>query len=134
MRYFYIGLAILLLCLALCFTVTAVLDHYTEEAASLLEQAAERADRGDFQAAAQLVARTRDFWEQHHGFFGIALRHAESDTINSTFRELLEYAENECTEEFEPTCADLIAQIRHLSDMEKPYYYNILAAGPPAVP
>lgn len=85
-----------------------------------MEQAAERADRRDFQAAAQLVARTRDFWERHHGFFGIALRHAESDTINSTFRELLEYAENECTEEFEPTCADLIAQIRHLSDMEKP--------------
>ena len=112
MKHLATGVVILLLCLAICFTSLAVLDRWTTHATSQLEQALEMADR--------------EYWRRRRGFFGMVLRHTEADQVNSTFRQLVEYAQNGCAEEFEPTCADLIEQINHLCDMEKPYYYNVL--------
>lgn len=127
MKYLYIGIALLVLCLALCITTTAVLASYTEQAVALLEDAQEQADSGNFHEAEQLVRKTMNFWKERHGFLGTILRHAEADDINATFYELVEYAQNGCIEEFEPSCAKLIEQINHLTDMEKPHYYNILS-------
>ena len=126
MKHLATGVVILLLCLALCFTSLAVLDRWTTHATSQLEQALELADREYFDEAEALVTETWEFWRRRRGFFGMVLRHAEADQVNSTFRQLVEYAQNGCSEEFEPTCADLIEQINHLCDMEKPYYYNVL--------
>ena len=126
MKHLATGVVILLLCLAICFTSLAVLDRWTTHATSQLEQALELADREYFDEAEALVTETWEFWRRRRGFFGMVLRHAEADQVNSTFRQLVEYAQNGCSEEFEPTCADLIEQINHLCDMEKPYYYNVL--------
>ena len=128
MKYLYVGIAILAICLAACTASTWALSKYTDHAVSLLEQAQLHADAGSFQQAEQLVRQAKEFWQDHHGFFGVILRHDEADQINATFWELVEYAQNNCSEEFEPSCAMLIEQINHLSDMEKPHYYNVLAA------
>lgn len=126
MKYLYLGAGILALGLALCIVSTAALGRQTDRAAALLDQALEAADRGDFDAAEVRTRRAMDLWERHKGFFGMILRHDEADQVTSTFRALAEYAKNHCAEEFSPTCAQLLAQIRHLSEMEAPHYYNIL--------
>ena len=128
MKPLAVGAGILLACLALCIGMLALLDHYTGEAAGQLEEARRLANAGQFDEATAAVEAVWAQWQERRGFFGIVLRHDEADQVHTTFRQLVEYGRNGTVEEFEPTCADLIEQIRHLSDMEKPRYYNVLAA------
>ena len=130
MKFLYIGLALLLACLVFCISTTVALDHYTSQASQQLETALELSQAGDLSTALKLVAEAQALWDRHHGFWGVILRHAEADEINAVFQELVAYARNNCKEEFEPTCANLIERIHHLSDMEKPYYYNIFTGCP----
>lgn len=125
MKHLLIGIGILLLCLALCLTVSAILERNTETVAVLLEQALEEARRGSWEAAAASVLEARAFWDDHRGFWGVALRHAEVDSADSSFAQLTVHVQNG-SEEFEAACTDLIRQIRHLLRSEQPAYYNIL--------
>ena len=125
MKHLFIGIGILLLCLALCLTVTVILDRHTESAADLLEEALEEADHGSWESAAATVSKARTFWDDHRGFWGVALRHAEVDSVDSAFAQLTVHV-NSRSEDFAATCADLIRQIRHLYHSEQPAYYNIL--------
>ena len=130
-KYLLTGVGILLLCLLLCMAVISVLNSYTAYALSLLEQAQDAARQGEFSVAEDCVSGTLAFWEDHRGFFGVVVRHAEADQINTTFHALREAARMESAEEFLPACADLMEQIRHLSDMEQPRYANILTITTP---
>ncbi len=91
-----------------------------------LERAREAGSTGDFGEAARQVDAAVALWEEKKGFFGMALRHNDLDEINASFCELRAYAEGANEDEFAPACAGLIARIRHISEMEKPYYYNVL--------
>ena len=125
MKHLLIGIGILLLCLALCLTVSAVLHRYTEQVAVLLEQSLEEAESGNWQSASRCLADAQAFWESHRGFWGVALRHAEVDAADSTLTQLAVQLRSR-SEDFAVTCADLIRQIRHLARSEWPAYYNIL--------
>jgi len=125
-KHLYAALAILLVCLILCFTVVERLDRYTSRTAETLEQARTAGSSGDFGEAARQVREAFSFWDEKKGFFGMALRHNDLDSINEAFCELRAYAEGENEDEFAPACAGLIARIRHIAEMEKPYYYNVL--------
>jgi len=125
-RHLYAALAILLACLILCLTVVGRLDRYTSGTAETLERAREAGASGDFGEAAERVREAFSFWDGKKGFFGMALRHSDLDSINEAFCELRAYAEGANGDEFAPACAGLIARIRHIAEMEKPYYYNVL--------
>lgn len=127
MKYLYVGIAILALCLALCVTTTCMLTRYTKEASQMLEEAQTHAAQAQYDAATRLVSQSNKLWKRHHGFFGIILRHDEADDVNAMYQRLLAYAEEESSEEFLPTCAELIQRIHHLADMELPHYYNVLS-------
>ena len=131
MTHFYVGLGILLLCLALCTVSVCVLQGAAEQTTALLEQAMELGNQQRFDEAEPLTDRALELWNAHRGFFGVILRHDEADEVNAAFEELQEYARNGCVEEFEPTCARLIEQIHHIADMELPLYYNVLAVPAP---
>ncbi len=126
MRTLGVGIGILAICLALCLGTTFLLDRYTEQAAAQLEQAKLFGEAGEYEEAVRWVDLAISDWEARKGFFGMALRHDELDRVVQTLQELHVYAEDGCAEEFGPTCAGLIEQIRHISDMEKPYFYNVL--------
>lgn len=125
MRPLIVGAALLALCLALCAGAVTLLGRYTEEAAEALESAQAMADRGDYRGAAEQVRAAWETWEGRRGFCGVVLRHAEADTVHAGFRRLLSYGENAVEEEFQPACAELIAQLRHLAEAERPHYYNV---------
>ncbi len=126
MKYLYAALAILLACLILCIAVVGRLDRYTARAVETLERAQASGTSGDFGEAARQVDEAIALWEEKKGFFGMALRHNDLDEITASFCELRAYAGGANEDEFVPACAGLIARIRHISEMEKPYYYNVL--------
>lgn len=125
MKHLIIGVGILLLCLALCLTVTAILGQYTDRLVGMLEQALEDAREGDWASAGAALQDAEDFWNRHRGFWGVALRHAEVDTVDSFFAQLTVHVKTG-SEDFASTCTDLIRQIHHLEQSERPAYYNIL--------
>ena len=88
MKHLILGIGILLLCLALCLTVNAVLGRYTEHMAGLLEEALDAGRGGDWDEAGSQLEEAAEFWRRHQGFWGVALRHGEVDTADSDLAQL----------------------------------------------
>ncbi len=126
MKFLRFGLGVLLACFLLCAAAVSSLGRCTEEAAALLEQAQRFGSAGNFEEAAHWISRASEAWEARKGFLGSTLRHEELDEIEVGFRSLLAIAEQEAEDQFAPACAEQIARIRHVSEMEKPFYYNVL--------
>ncbi len=125
MKFLYLGLAILILCLALCITSVTVLDRCIDEVLLQLDAARAAAAAHDYDRASQLVAGAMAKWDSHRGFFGVILSHEETDEVGASFHRLRHYADHEVADEFAPTCAELSARVRHIAEMEKPQFANI---------
>lgn len=126
MKHLVIGIGILLLCLVLCLTVSAILGRYTDHVTGLLEETLDAGQNGDWDDAGEALDAAWEFWNGQRGFFGVALRHAEVDAVDGAFSQLRIHVRSG-SEDFAATCADLIQQIRHLFRSELPSYYNILS-------
>lgn len=109
-----------------CVWATWRVDQLCSTSAELLEEAGTRSSLGDFEGAMDLVYQAKHDWDWHEGFFGIALRHTESDDIGILFPSLLETCRQRDADEFSKKNLELIATLRHLSRAEIPYYFNIL--------
>ncbi len=126
MRYLYCGVGILLVTLAFCLVSVTTLDRYGQDVMDQLEVATELGKDGQYNQALTVVEKAQAEWKSHVTLFGILLRHDEADQVVSAFDALAEYARMEIEEEFTSNCAELIAQIDHIMEMEWPYLYNIL--------
>ena len=126
MKKMILPLVLLAVMVAFCGWSAWRADQLCNESAELLEKAGARCEQGDFDGAESLVHEAKDCWDDHEGFFGIALRHTESDDIDILFPPLLESCRQEDEEEFSRRNLELIATFRHLSRAELPYYFNIL--------
>ncbi len=126
MRFFRLGAGVLLGCFLVCAAASSVLGRCAAQTASQLEQAQRFGEAGNFEEAALWINRASEGWEAHKGFLGSTLRHEELDEIEIAFHSLLAIAGQDENDDFAPTCAELIARIRHVANMEKPYFYNIL--------
>ncbi len=126
MRFLRFGAGVLLACFLLCAAAASSLGRCTEETAALLEQAQRFGGAGNFEEASRWIRRASEGWEARKGFLGSTLSHEELDEIEVGFCSLLAIAEQEAEDQFAPACAELIARVRHVSEMEKPFYYNVL--------
>lgn len=126
MKKFILPSLLLILMVVFCVWATWRADQLCNQSAELLEQAGSRCEQGDFDGAEVLVRKAKDCWDDHEGFFGIALRHTESDDVDILFPPLLESCRQEDEEEFSRRNLELIATFLHLSRAEIPYYFNIL--------
>ena len=126
MKKFILPLSMLILMIVFCVWSTWRADQLCTDSAELLKQAGVQCEQGDFDNAEQLVHKAKNNWDAHEGFFGIALRHTESDDIDILFPPLLESCRQKDAEEFSRQNLELIATFRHLSRAEIPYYFNIL--------
>lgn len=109
-----------------CIWSTWRIDQLCGDCISHLERAEVRYAAGDFSAAAEHVRQSKTIWDSHEGFFGMALRHTESDDIGILYPPLLEICRQKDADEFYKANLELIATLRHLSRAELPYYFNIL--------
>ena len=126
MKKFILPSLLLILMVVFCVWATWRADQLCTESADLLERAGSRCEQGDFDGAEALVYEAKDCWDNHEGFFGIALRHTESDDVDILFPPLLESCRQKNAEEFSRRNLELIATFHHLSRAEIPYYFNIL--------
>ena len=126
MKKFILPSLLLILMVAFCVWATWRADQLCTSSSELLEKAGARCAQGDFDGAKDYVDQAKKTWEDHEGFFGMALRHTESEEIDILFPPLLETCRQKDAEEFSRRNLELIATFQRLSRIELPYYFNIL--------
>ncbi len=126
MKYLYIGIALLVVSLTAGIVCMCALNRCVDQTAAQLEQAIYAYDQGDEAGAVALSARAEDKWTRYEHFFSSVLDHQETDTINWNLASIRSYASTGSMHEFRAGCEQAIAMIRHLAEMETPYYFNIL--------
>lgn len=126
MKYLYIGLSLLAATLAASIVSLCTLNLRTNEAAVQLEAAIDAFDRDDWQTATACVEKAGDIWDHYSGLLGTVLDHQESDAIKWGLANIRSFAVTKSGEEFRAGCTETAAMIRHVAQMERPYYYNIL--------
>lgn len=126
MKHLFTGIVIIAVILGLSIGSVLMLDRYAGQAVQELRLAEQSMTDEQSEQAADYANRAMELWRRHAGFYGAILQHVEIDEINGHFARLLSYAATDDRDEFLATCAELIALVDHLPDMEKAYYYNIL--------
>ena len=109
-----------------CWFTAWRVDDLCNTSASLLEAAETQVMLGDYEAAVETVNHSFRLWNRHEGFFGMALRHTESDDVGILYPVLQEACRQKDQGEFLLRARELAANLRHLGRMEQPYLFNIL--------
>ena len=126
MKYLYFGAGILAVLLAACIFSTFLISGCTAKTLESLEQALSAFDGGNFPAAAEHADRAKSEWERHSNLLSAMLSHEELDEIESVFSALESYGKTETGDEFRSSCAELALRLRHIRQMDVPFYYNFL--------
>ena len=124
MKYLYIGVGVLAVLLAACILSTTVISSCTRETADALEHALSAFDEDDFPAAAAQASRAKSEWDQHAKLLSALLSHEELDEIDTAFTALDSYRKTQTADEFRSRCAELSLRLRHITQMDIPFYYN----------
>lgn len=126
MKKIYCALGILLVITGFCWFTAWRAGDLCNTSASLLEAAETQVMLGDYDAAMETVNHSFQLWNRHEEFFGMALRHTESDDIGILYPVLQEACRQKDQGEFLLRTRELAANLRHLGRMEQPYLFNIL--------
>lgn len=90
MKKIYCALGILLVITGFCWFTAWRVDDLCSTSAQLLEAAETQVLLGDYPAAEETVNHAFRLWQKHECFFGMALRHTESDDVGILFPVLQE--------------------------------------------
>ena len=126
MKYFYIGLGVLAVLLALSIGSSALLCRSTQDPERLLQNADAALLADDFPAAAALAGRAARAFDRRRDLLSAMLSHEELDEIAIGFSDLEVYAAEGSREEFRARCKELQFRLRHIAEMDLPFYYNFL--------
>lgn len=126
MKKIYCALGILLVITGFCWFTAWRVGDLCNTSVSLLEAAETQVMLGDYDAAEETVNHSFRFWNRHEGFFGMALRHTESDDVGILYPVLQEACRQKDQGEFLLRVRELTASLQQLGRMEQPYLFNIL--------
>ncbi|MCQ2419361.1 MAG: DUF4363 family protein [Clostridia bacterium] len=126
MKYLYIGILILALTLALSIVLVTWMDICISRTVRLLEKALDACDREDTALAYEKGREAEALWKKYDGLLGVVLDHAEADGITFGIAEMNSYAVTDTLSDFRRCCAEVCAQMHHVSQKEWPFYYNLL--------
>ena len=118
--------AVLVLLTAFCWWTAWRVQKLCGQAAAYLDRAETQVALGDYPAAEAYLEDARALWENHEQFFGMALRHTESDDVEILLPALQETCRQRDGLEFLLRSRELSATLRQLGRMEQPYLFNIL--------
>lgn len=125
MKRILIASAILIL------TFMATLGHsfyiasFTEGLTDLLEAAEANAEEEHWDTARELTQSARDRWDSRDAYLHILLRHSETDSVYTGFREVTEFIQCQESGEYSAANARLIAELELLSEAEQLTLKNI---------
>ena len=117
--------ALALLCMLSLWSSNRI-HSLTHRLTATLVQAEELAEQGDWSQAEQLTKGAEAEWDRASGYLYTVLRHADTNSIQSGFRQALAYLEHRDETEYASASAELIVQIQLLADMEQLTLRNVL--------
>ena len=126
MKKIYCVLGILLVITGFCWFTAWRVGDLCNTSVSLLEAAETQVMLGDYDAAEETVNHSFRLWNRHECFFGMALRHTESDDVGILYPVLQEACQQKDQREFLLRVRELTASLQQLGRMEQPYLFNIL--------
>ena len=126
MKYFYIPCAILALILALSLYNAKAMDNCVTDWCEELGAAQESAGDGNWAEAEHWVRSVHDAWDEKQSYFHIVSVHAELDEAEALLAKSLSFALEQDDAEFRANTAELITQLRLLSEIQEVSIKNIL--------
>ena len=125
-KYLIFSVCLLALLLAAGLASAASLSHMTAQTQQSLIQARDAAATGDLSTAESAVSRAQAAWKRTEPLLNVLLNHEETDRIHFAFADL-----DACLQTRDPDalllrCGELIALMEHLSQLEQPFFYNLL--------
>lgn len=126
MKRILIAASILLLVFFAALGHSFYLSSFTGELTSLLETAEAQAEKENWKTAGELTQTAMDQWGARDVYLHIFLRHSETDSVYTGFREVLEFIQCQEGGEYSAANARLIAELELLSGSEQLTLKNVL--------
>lgn len=126
MKRLWVSAGMILFMAVFCLVSVYRVENICDETICVLREAETLCFLGDYKGAEDSVYLARANWNRHEGFLGMALRHTEADDAGIMFSAVLEALRRKDELEFGLHNAQLMATLKELSHMEKPYLFNVL--------
>ena len=126
MKRCIIGAGLLLLLLAGGFFSTIWLERNLEPLPPLLDQAAQAAEEGRWEAADQLADRAEQSWQALWKMIAVFLDHAPMEQIDALFAQLEVCEKEQSQTDFGKLCVRLARELEALSEIHSPAWWNLL--------
>lgn len=126
MRHCILAICVLSVLLAFCVYSSISVQSACDETLEQLLAAQKQLDTGDYSAALALLSGAEDTWRRHEPFFGLVLRHDETDDVLSAFAELRQYTAAEEDSDARAALSCVMEAIRHIRSMSRATVSNIL--------
>ena len=125
-KRFYLGLAILLLLLALGIGTTIVMRAIHKPVEAALSQAADFALADDLEQALPLARKAYDRWQTYHSLTASFADHSPMDDTDTLFQEMLVYGETAEIPHFISCCRELVVMTEAMYDAHAFSLKNLL--------
>jgi len=125
-KHFYLGLAILILLLALGIGTAAVMQAIHEPVQTQLARAAELALEDKLDAALPLAEKAYDRWQKYHSVTASFADHTPMDDTDILFQEMLVYGQTEEFPHFIACCRELAVMTEAMYDAHAFSLKNLL--------
>ncbi len=122
----WLGAGFLVLFLLLSILISVEMDNAHLPTGKMLEQAAENALSGDFDAAVSLGMTAKARWERQWNGTATVADQSPMDTVDALFAEMEIYARAEEKPHFAACCKELSQQIEAFADAHRFRWWNIL--------
>jgi len=126
MKSFWLALGLLAVMLGATLTNAWYMGEFSSGITQRLAGAEEMAGRDAWEQAGEITRQCFEDWDGHHAYLHIVSRHADTDEILISFREVLRYISLEEMDQYAAENRELITKIELLSEMEQPDWLNIL--------
>ena len=126
MKHTLIACGILILVLAFCIFSMTFIRSSAAKTLDALTVSYECARKQDCSSAAAALSRAEQTWKKREDFFSAVLAHDEVDQVATDLAQLREYIRIRDMDDYLATAASLMETIRHMRQVELPFYYNIL--------
>ncbi len=126
MKRIIIAVSLLLLTFAATLSHSFYISSFTGELTTLLEAAETKAEESDWSSAWDLTQTAHEKWDAKGAYLHILLRHSETDSVYTGFREVSEFIQCQEGGEYSAANARLIAELELLSEAEQLTLRNVL--------
>lgn len=126
MKYFTIGISFLAALLAASILAGVLVASWVKPANSHLTRAVDALAREDYDNAVEQAIAAEKKWKAEQQKLSAFLSHETLEEVAVAFSDLHVYSERQNYSEFLARCKLLQMQLKHISEMDIPYYYNLL--------